>query len=269
LDNNGEIIKTYFLLPKSNLLVEDGEEVEVGTTLAKVPRNLGHTRDITGGLPRVTELFEARVPQNSAVISEIDGIIGFGGQKRDKTIVTVTSHDGLTKREYLVPNKQILVQEKDEVKSCDRITDGPINPHDLLKNQGPRVVQDYLVNQIQEVYKLQGVVINDKHIEVIVRQMSQKVRVVHSGDSPFIENDTIDARKAKLINDELKNKVIITDKGDSKFTVADLYLRKQVIQANKELKNKNKKPVLYKDTTLAKFDQILLGITQAASSTES
>ena len=236
----------------------------------KIPRDLGRMRDITGGLPRVTELFEARAPQNPAIVAEIDGIISYGKPKRGQRLVIVRSHDEKTEMEYLVPvGKYILVQEEDFIRAGDRLTEGSINPHDILRIKGPNAVQEYLVNEIQEVYRMQGVKINDKHIEVIVRQMLQKMRVVDSGDSPFLENDAIDKIKFYDENEELKRQVVITDNAESAFLKEELVHRRKVREENMSVKKKNKKPVQFRPAEPAISEPILLGITQASLTTES
>ncbi len=270
IDDEGNILKSYSIPSKAQIRIEDAEVVSVGTSLAKIPRDLGRTRDITGGLPRVTELLEARTPQIPAIVSDIDGYVSWGTPKRNMKCIVVTSPDGLTQNDYYVPKgKYIIVQEGDYVKSGDRITEGSIDPHDILRIKGPNAVQEYLVNEIQEVYRMQGVKINDKHIEVIVRQMLQKVRIVEIGDSSFIEDDCVDKLKLLDENQALKNMVCIEEKGDTKFTQGAIYTRKQVNMVNKELKNKGKKPAVVRQAEPAISEPVLLGITQAAIATES
>jgi DNA-directed RNA polymerase subunit beta' len=269
-DDKGRILKSYSIPTKAQLRVDDNEEVGVGTPLVKIPRDLGRMRDITGGLPRVTELFEARAPQNPAIVSEIDGIVSFDKQKRGQRIIIVTSLDEKTKIEYSVPiGKYILVQEADFVRAADRLTEGSINPHDILRIKGPNAVQEYLVNEIQEVYRMQGVKINDKHIEVIVRQMLQKVRIVDSGDSSMLENENIDKIKFLDENAELKNQYTVTESGDSKMKIAQLVDKRVFRGINQELKKKNKTGASYKNAEPAIAEPILLGITQASLTTES
>ncbi len=270
VDDEGQVLKTYNIPTRAQLRVDDEEMVSVGSPLVKIPRDLGRTRDITGGLPRVTELFEARAPQNPASVSDIDGIISFGKQKRGQRVVVVTSLDEKTVMEYSVPvGKYILVQESDFVRAGDRLTEGSINPHDILRIKGPHAVQEYLVNEIQDVYRMQGVKINDKHIEVIVRQMLQKVKIVDSGDSTFLENDHVDRLRFKDENDKLKTMVVITEKGDSKFNENYLMSRKKVREANRELKKQGVKPASFRPAEPAVSVPILLGITQASLTTES
>jgi len=270
VDANGEILKTYNIPSRAQLRVDDAEEVALGDHLVKIPRDLGRTRDITGGLPRVTELFEARSPQNPAIVCEIDGIVSFGKPKRNQRVIIVTSMDGKTVTEYLVPvGRYILVQEQDFMRAGDRLTEGSINPHDILRIKGPNAVQEYLVNEVQEVYRMQGVKINDKHIEIIVRQMLQKVRVIDAGDTNLLENDNVNKIRFVDENVRIKNMVVITNKGDSKFKENNQYLRKKVRSANAELKKKGKVEAEYRSVDQAVAEAILLGITQASLTTES
>src|SRR6185436_12580965 len=184
--------KGYNLPVGSHIIMEEGEEVSAGQVVVKIPRVLGKLRDITGGLPRVTELFEARNPSNPAIVSEIDGVVTFGNVKRGNREIIVEARDGIIKK-YLVPlTRQILVQDGDFVKAGTPLSDGQIAPADILSIKGPFAVQEYVVNDIQEVYRLQGLRINDKHIEVIVRQMMKKVEIVDAGDSKFLEEDLED-----------------------------------------------------------------------------
>ena len=270
LDDAGNITKTYNIPTRAQLRVDDGDLAGVGTSLVKIPRDLGRMRDITGGLPRVTELFEARAPQNPAVVSDIDGVISFDKHKRGQRVIVVTSHDEKTRTEYSVPiGRYILVQEDDHVRAGDRLTEGSINPHDILRIKGANAVQEYLVNEIQEVYRMQGVKINDKHIEVIVRQMLQKVKVVESGDSNFLENDNIDRLRFVDENQKLKKMVVITDKEDSKFRTNQLASRRKVREINLEIKKNGLKECEYRPAEPAIAEPILLGITQASLTTES
>ncbi|MDR0928039.1 MAG: DNA-directed RNA polymerase subunit beta' [Ignavibacteria bacterium] len=270
IDNDGLVLKTYSIPSRAQIRVDDDETVSIGTALAKIPRDLGRTRDITGGLPRVTELFEARTPQISAVVSDIDGYISYDKPKRGLRTIVVTSDDGITVKEYQIPaGKYILVQETDYVKAGDRLSEGSVNPHDILRIKGPNAVQEYLVNEIQDVYRMQGVKLNDKHIEVIVRQMLQKVRVVDSGDSTLIENDNIDKLKLLDENQKLKNMIVVEEKGESRFNQGGLYLRKNINAANKELRLKERMPAVVRPAEPAISEPVLLGITQASLTTES
>ncbi len=270
LDENGNTLRAYSIPVKAQLRVEEDEVVGVGTPLVKIPRDLGRMRDITGGLPRVTELFEARSPQNPAYVSEIDGIVTFEKVKRGQRTLIVTSLDGKTRIEYNIPfGKYILVQDGDFVRAGDRLTDGDINPHDILKIKGPNAVQEYLVNEIQEVYRMQGVKINDKHIEIIVRQMLQKYRIVDPGDSKFIEGDYVDRIKIFEENEKLKKQVVITDKGDSKFKVGQIITKDKFREVNQDLRKKGKKVAQARPAEPAIAEPVLLGITQASLETES
>jgi len=270
VDDMGNILKSYNIPSRSQLRVENDDFVGVGTDLVKIARDMGRTRDITGGLPRVTELFEARRPQNPAVISDIDGYITFDKPKRGQKVIYVTSHDEKTKIEYLVAvGKHVLVQDGDFVRAADRLTEGSIDPHDILKIKGPNAVQEYLVNEIQEVYRLQGVKLNDKHIETIVRQMLQKVKVIDSGDSILLENENVDKLKFFDENMRIKNLLVVSDKGDSKFKEGQIYTKKKIREANNELKKKDKLVAETRSAEPAIGEPVLLGITQASLTTES
>ncbi len=270
VDENGTLLQPYIIPVRANINVEDGEPVQPGTVLAKMPRDVGKTRDITGGLPRVTELFEARSPQQPAVVSEIDGIISFDKPKRGNRVVVVTSLDGHTRVEYTVSfGKHVLVQEGDFIRSGERLSDGSVDPHDILAIKGVNAVQEYIVNETQEVYRMQGQNINDKHIEVIVRQMLQKVRIIDPGDTRFLEGDQVDRFKFEEENDEMKNHVVITEKGDSRLKVGQLVLRRKFKEVNVELKKKGKTAAEARDAEAATSEPLLLGITQASLTTES
>ncbi len=270
IDEKGNHLQSYLLPTNSQIIVEDDEAVGVGTSLAKIPRDTGKTRDITGGLPRVTELFEARSPQKAAVISEIDGTVSFGKPKRGSRVIVVTSFDGQTVKEYSVAySKYVLAQESDTVRAGERLTDGPIDPHDILRIKGVNAVQQYLVNEIQEVYRMQGVKLNDKHIEIIVRQMLQKVRVSDPGDSAFLENDHIDRIRFIDENERLKSLIMVSDKGDSKLRENQAVPKRKLREINNDLKRKEKKVVTHRDPEPAISQPILLGITQAALNTDS
>jgi DNA-directed RNA polymerase subunit beta' len=271
VDEQGNELKAYSLPTSAQLIVEENDVVSVGMSLAKIPRDAGKTRDITGGLPRVTELFEARSPQKAAIVSEIDGTVVFDSKmKRGARNIRVTSFDGQTEKVYLIPlNKYILVQDGDTVRAGDRLTDGSIDPHDILRIKGANAVQEYLVNEIQEVYRIQGVKLNDKHIEVIVRQMLQKVRILESGDSQFLEGDQVDRIKFQDENQRLLDMVVIEDKGDSKFDLNQIVTKKRLREVNTELKKKDKTLATARPADPAIAEPILLGITQAALHTES
>ncbi len=270
LDEAGNVLRAYSIPVKAQLRVDEDEFVGVGTPLVKIPRDLGRMRDITGGLPRVTELFEARAPQNPAFVSDIDGIVTFDKVKRGQRTLIVTSLDGKTKMEYNIPfGKYILVQDGDFVRAGDQLTDGDVNPHDILRIKGPNAVQEYLVNEIQEVYRMQGVKIADKQIEIIVRQMLQKSRIVDPGDSKFIEGDYVDRFKILEENEKLKKQVVITDKGDSKFKVGQIVWKDKFHEVNQELRKQGKKVAQARPAEPAIAEPVLLGITQASLTTDS
>ncbi len=270
VDDDGISMQSYIIPSRAQIVVDDGEVVTVGSKLVKMPRDLGRLRDITGGLPRVTELFEARAPQAPAAVTEIDGIVAIDKPKRGSRVISVTSLDGELRREYSVPiGRHVLVQEGDLVRAGDRLTEGAINPHDILHIKGINEVQAYLVNEIQEVYRMQGVKINDKHIEVIVRQMLQKVRVTDSGDASFLEGDQIDRIRFNDENERLRGCVIVTDKGDSKLKLGAIVDKKVLREINVELKKKEKETVKSRAAEPAIGEPLLLGITQASLTTES
>jgi DNA-directed RNA polymerase subunit beta' len=269
-NKKGQKAGSYIIPTRAHLSVNDGQEIGAGTVLVRIPRDIGKTRDITGGLPRVTELFEARSPSDPAVVSEIDGIVSFGAQKRGAREVIVSSHDGKDVRKYPIPlGKHVLVQENDVVRAGDRLSDGAIDPHDVLRIKGVGAVQEYLVNEIQEVYRIQGVKINDKHIEVIVRQMMQKLRIVDSGDTRFLEGDYVDKLNFEEDNEYLRDKVVIINKGDAKLKAGQILQRKKAREANGELRKKTKKVMEYRDAEPSTSEPVLLGITSAALSTDS
>ena len=262
--------KTFNLPIGAYLSVEEGEKIPAGTVLAKISKQASKTRDITGGLPRVTELFEARSPHDSAVVSEIEGTVKFGVKKKGSREIIVEALDGSIQKSYNVPyGKHILVQEGDEIPAGEKITDGPIDPHDILKIKGTNAVQEYLVNEIQDVYRLQGVKINDKHIETIVRQMLRKLRIITSGDTKFIEEDLVSRVKLLEENAKIEQMVYIEDPGDSYFKKGQLITRAKYREVNLDLGRKDMKKMVVRDAEPATFDNVLLGITQAALSTES
>ena len=266
----GQKLASYPIPTRAHLIVEDGEEIQAGTILVKIPRDIGKTRDITGGLPRVTELFEGRHPNEPAIVAEIDGIVTIGQPKRGAREVFVQSHDGKDKRTYLIPlGKHILVQDNDVVRAGERLSAGAIDPHDILKIKGTTAVQEYLVNEIQEVYRMQGVKINDKHIEVIVRMMMQKERIVDPGDTKYLEGDNVDKSRLHDENDSLEGKVVVVNKGDGKLKLAALTTKKAVREINADLRKKSKKVVEVRETEPATSEPILLGITQASLTTDS
>jgi DNA-directed RNA polymerase subunit beta' len=262
--------KSFNIPTRAYLSVEEGESIPAGTILAKISKQQTKSRDITGGLPRVTELFEARSPQETAIVSEIEGIVKFGARKKGSREILVLAPDKSDEKKYNVPlGKHVLVQEGDEIPAGEKITDGPINPHDILKIKGTSAVQEYLVNEIQDVYRLQGVKINDKHIEAIVKQMLQKIKIVSPGDTKFLEEDTVDRNEFIAENDRILTMVRITDKGDSRYKDGQLISKSKFRELNADLKKKSKKPTEARDAEPATFEHILLGITQAALSTES
>ncbi len=270
VNKKGQKIASYIVPTRAHLAVNDGQEIAAGTILVRIPRDIGKTRDITGGLPRVTELFEARSPSDPAVVSEIDGTVSFGVQKRGSREVIVSSHDGKDIRKYPIAlGKHVLVQENDVVRAGERLSDGAIDPHDVLRIKGVGAVQEYLVNEIQEVYRIQGVKINDKHIEIIVRQMMQKVRVVDSGDTKFLEGDFVDKLRFEEENESLTDKVYVVNKGDSKYKNGQIASKKKIREANIDLRKRAKKVVEFRDALPATSEPVLLGITSAALSTDS
>jgi DNA-directed RNA polymerase subunit beta' len=262
--------KSFNLPTRSYLAVEEGESITAGTVLAKISKQATKTRDITGGLPRVTELFEARSPQDPAIVSDIEGIVKFGGRKKGSREISVVAYDESDEKKYAVPlGKHTLVQEGDDIPAGEKITDGPMNPHDILRIKGTSAVQEYLVNEIQDVYRLQGVKINDKHIEVIVRQMLQKVRVVSPGDTRFLEEDLVDRIEFLEENNEISGMAVVEDKGDSRFKNGQIVPKSKIRELNTDLKKREKKVIEARDAMPATFEHVLLGITQAALSTES
>ncbi len=270
IENEDGTKKSFNIPTRAYLSVDEGESVVAGTILAKISKQATKSRDITGGLPRVTELFEARSPQESSIVSEIEGLVKFGARKKGSREIFVTAPDGSDEKKYNVPlGKHILVQEADEIPAGEKITDGPINPHDILKIKGTSAVQEYLVNEIQDVYRLQGVKINDKHIEVIVRQMLQKIRIVSPGDTRFLEEDIVDRNEFIEENNKIMSLAFIEDKGDSKYKDAQLIAKNKLREVNADLTKKSKKTIVARDAEPATFEHILLGITQAALSTES
>ncbi|OFX83169.1 MAG: DNA-directed RNA polymerase subunit beta' [Bacteroidetes bacterium GWF2_33_16] len=270
LNKNGEEIKIYNLPVGSHMNIDDGQLVKPGDILAKIPRAVGKSGDITGGLPRVTELFEARNPSNPAVVSEIDGEVTFGKIKRGNREIIVTSKAGEVKK-YLVPlSKQILVQENDYVRAGIPLSDGAITPSDILAIKGPTKVQEYIVDEVQEVYRLQGVKINDKHFEVIVRQMMRKVEIEDQGDTKFLEKQVVDKWEFMDENDWIYDKKVIVDPGDSQiFKAGMIVTARKLRDENSMLKRKDLKLVDARDAVPATSSQVLQGITRAALQTKS
>ncbi|HEY6951254.1 MAG TPA: DNA-directed RNA polymerase subunit beta' [Bacteroidota bacterium] len=266
----GQKLANYPIPTRAHLIVDDGEEIDAGATLVKIPRDIGKTRDITGGLPRVTELFEARHPGDLSVVSEIDGTVTIGQPKRGSREVFVQSHDGKDKRTYLVPlGKHLLTQDNDVIRAGERISAGAIDPHDILKIKGTTAVQEYLVNEIQEVYRMQGVKINDKHIEIIVRQMMQKVRIVDPGDTKYLEGDHVDKAKLRDENESIVGKMVVVSKGDAKSKNGSILTKKALRETNADLKKRSKKVIEAREAEAATSEPILLGITQASLTTDS
>jgi len=271
VNKTGEELRSYNLPVGAHLVVESGANVEAGTVMVKIPRSTGKTSDITGGLPRVTELFEARNPSNPAVISEIEGFVRLGGIKRGNREVFVTSPDGSDTRKYFVPlSKHILVHDGDYVYSGMLLCDGAIAPQKILAIKGPSAVQAYLVNEIQEVYRLQGVPINDKHIEVIVRQMMRKVEVVDAGDTMFLEKEVVDKRDFQEENDWIFDKMIVEDAGDSRnLKPGQIVSRRKLRDENSSLRRNDGKLVQAKKASPAICQPVLMGITRSSLGTKS
>jgi len=269
-DSKGNVIKGYNIPVGAHIAVDEGEKLQTGQVIAKIPRSTGKTRDITGGLPRVTELFEARNPSNPAVVTEIDGVVTLGGVKRGNREMSIESKDGQIKK-YLVPlSKHILVQDNDFVKAGMPLSDGSISPADILAIKGPAAVQEYLVNGIQEVYRLQGVKINDKHFEVIVHQMMQKVAIEDAGDTRFLEREAVDSWDFMLENDDIFDKKVVTEPGDStSLKSGQIVSVRRLRDENSILKRKDLKLVEVRDAIAATSSPILQGITRASLGTKS
>jgi DNA-directed RNA polymerase subunit beta' len=265
-----EALKGYNIPVGAHITVEEGARIEPGEILVKIPRQLGRTGDITGGLPRVTELFEARNPSNPAVVAEIDGIVSYGGIKRGNREIIVTSRDGEAKK-YLVPlSKHILVQDGDFTRAGTPLSDGAITPNDILSIKGPTAVQEYLVNEVQEVYRLQGVKINDKHFEVIVRQMMRKVIIDDAGDTRFLEKESVNKIDFFEENDQIIDKKVVTDPGDSTTLKAGQILTlRRLRDENSQLKRKDMRLVEARDAIPATSSTLLQGITQSSLHTKS
>ncbi|HQW00634.1 MAG TPA: DNA-directed RNA polymerase subunit beta', partial [Bacteroidia bacterium] len=270
LDDKKEMIKGYNIPVGAHVMVNKGQKLQSGDILVKIPRTTGKSGDITGGLPRVTELFEARNPSNPAVVSEIDGIVSYGGIKRGNREVIITSRDGEVKK-YLVPlSKHILVQDNDFTKAGDPLSDGAITPSDILSIKGPSMVQEYLVNEVQEVYRLQGVKINDKHFEVIVRQMMRKVVIEDPGDTVFLEREFVDRVDFIKENDMIMDKVVVLDPGDStEMKTGQIITLRKLREENSVLKRKDLKPIEARDAIPSTSSPVLQGITQASLHTKS
>jgi len=270
LDKKGELIRNYNIPVGAHISINDGEDAKVGAIIAKIPRSTGKTRDITGGLPRVTELFEARNPSNPAVVTEIDGVVTLGGVKRANREISIESRDGQIKK-YLVPlSKHILVQDNDFVKAGMPLSDGSISPANILKIKGPAAVQEYLVNGIQEVYRLQGVKINDKHFETIVHQMMQKVHIEDPGDSMFLEKDNVSKWDFIEETNNMFDKKVVVDAGDSnELKAGQIVSSRRLREENSSLKRRDLKLVQVRDAIPATSSPILQGITRASLGTKS
>ncbi|HEV7738674.1 MAG TPA: DNA-directed RNA polymerase subunit beta', partial [Chlamydiales bacterium] len=266
----GKDVKLYNLPVGSHIVVDEMEDVKAGQVLVKIPRTLRMQRDITGGLPRVTELFEARNPGNPSIVCEIDGVVAFGAIKRGNREIVVEAKDGVVKK-YLVPlTRQILVQDGDFIKAGAPLSDGQVAPGDILSIKGPFAVQEYVVNEIQEVYRLQGVKINDKHIEVIVRQMMKKVEIIDPGDTRFLEEDLVDRLEFIEENDWIFDKKVVADPGESgKMRAGQIASLREIREENSLLRRSDKKLVEYRDANSATSHPVLLGITKASLGTQS
>ena len=270
VSKSGEILRTYNLPVGAHMVLDNGDKIKAGQMLVKIPRAVGKTGDITGGLPRVTELFEARNPSNPAVVAEIDGEVNFGKIKRGNRELSVTSKTGEIKK-YMIPlSKQILVQENDFVRAGTPLSDGATTPADILMIKGPTAVQDYIVNEVQDVYRLQGVKINDKHFEVIVRQMMRKVEILEQGDTRFLEKQVVDKNEFMEENDRIWGKKVILDAGDSAtLKPGQIITPRKLRDENSALKRRDMKLVETRDAIPATSNQILQGITRAALQTSS
>ncbi len=269
-DNKGKTLQSYNLPVGAHIMVDDGEKIENGKILVKIPRKSAKSGDITGGLPRVTELFEARNPSNPAVVSEIDGVVTFGKIKRGNREIIVESRTGSIKKYLVKLSNQILVQENDFVKAGMPLSDGAITPNDILSIKGPSAVQQYLVNEVQEVYRLQGVKINDKHFEVVVRQMMRKVRVEDSGDTTFLENQLVHKSDFIAENDALFGQKVVLEVGDSEnLKAGQIITARQLRDENSLLKREDKNLVEARDAVNATATPILQGITRASLQTKS
>tara|TARA_Y100000034_G_scaffold137034_1_gene218958 strand:+ start:8505 stop:12779 length:4275 start_codon:yes stop_codon:yes gene_type:complete len=270
VDKDGNALRSYSLPVGAHLIVDDGEKVESGKTLVKIPRKSGKAGDITGGLPRVTELFEARNPSNPSVVTEIDGVVSFGKIKRGNREIIVESKTGEIKKYLVKLSNQILVQENDFIKSGMPLSDGATTPSDILRIKGPSAVQEYLVNEIQEVYRLQGVKINDKHFEVVVRQMMRKVRIIDSGDTLFLENQLIHKNDFIEENDAIYGMKVVEDAGDSEnLKAGQIISARQLRDENSLLRRNDKNLVVARDAKPATAEQVLQGITRASLQTKS
>ena len=270
LDADGNVLGTYNFPVGCHVVVEDGQKVSTGATLVKIPRAVGGAGDITGGLPRVTELFEARNPSNPAVVSEIDGEVTMGKLKRGNREIIVTPKHGEPHKYLVNLSKQLLVQEHDAVRAGTPLSDGVITPNDILAIKGPTAVQEYIVNEVQDVYRLQGVKINDKHFEIIVRQMMRKVQINDPGDTTFLEQELVDKLDFAEENDCIWGKKVVTDAGDSEnLKAGQIITLRKLRDENSSLKRRDLRLVQVRDAVQATATQILQGITRAALGTKS
>ena len=270
LTEDGDLIRTYNLPVGGHVIIENGQKVKAGEVIVKIPRAVGKAGDITGGLPRVTELFEARNPSNPAVVSEIDGEVTMGKIKRGNREIIVTSKTGEVKKYLVALSKQILVQENDYVRAGTPLSDGATTPADILAIKGPTAVQEYIVNEVQDVYRLQGVKINDKHFEIIVRQMMRKVQIDEPGDTRFLEQQVVDKLEFMEENDRIWGKKVVVDAGDSQnMQPGHIVTARKLRDENSMLKRRDLKPVEVRDAVAATSTQILQGITRAALQTSS
>jgi DNA-directed RNA polymerase subunit beta' len=270
INEDGEVVGTYNFPVGGHVVIDDGQVIETGVTLVKIPRAVGGAGDITGGLPRVTELFEARNPSNPAIVSEIDGEVTMGKLKRGNREIVVTSKTGDQKKYLVSLSKQILVQEHDAVRAGTPLSDGVVTPDDILAIQGPTAVQEYIVNEVQDVYRLQGVKINDKHFEIIVRQMMRKVQIEEPGDTTFLEQELVDKLDFADENDRIWGKKVVIDAGDSEnMQKGQIVTVRKLRDENSTLKRHDLRPVQVRDAIQATANQVLQGITRAALGTKS
>ncbi len=271
IDSEGNILKVYDLPVGAHIGVEQGQDLKAGDIMVKIPRSFGKAGDITGGLPRVTELFEARNPSDPAIVAEVDGIVSISKKlKRGNREVTITSKTG-EQRSYLIPtSKQILAQDSDYVKAGTPLSDGAITPSDILAIKGPMKVQEYIVNEVQEVYRLQGVKINDKHFEVIVRQMMRKVEIEDPGDTRFLEGDLVNKLDFNDVNDNIFGMKVVEDAGDSEnLSNGQIISARELRDENSALRRQDKRLVTVRDARPATCKQVLQGITRASLQTKS
>ena len=269
-DENGNALHNYNLPVGGHVVIENKQILKAGDILVKIPRVFGNAGDITGGLPRVTELFEARNPSNPAVVSEIDGEVSMGKVKRGNREIVVTPKVGDTKKYLVALSKQILVQDGDYVRAGTPLSDGAITPSDILAIKGPTAVQEYIVNEAQDVYRSQGVKINDKHFEIIVRQMMRKVQINEPGDTRFLELQVVDKLDFQEENDRIWGKKVVVDAGDSEnLQAGQIVTARKLRDENSTLKRRDLRPVVSRDAVPATSTQILQGITRAALQTSS